>query len=69
MRTIFITGASSGLGRATAKLFLSKGRKVIASMRDPKKEKELGTLSGVTLMAMDVTDPTAIERAAEQVVA
>jgi len=68
-RAIFITGASSGLGRATAKLFLSKGWKVIASMRDPKKEKELGTLSGVTLMAMDVTDPTAIERAAEQVVA
>ena len=69
MSTIFITGASSGLGRATAKLFLSKGWKVIASMRDPKKEKELGTLSGVTLMALDVTDPGAIERAAEQVVA
>ena len=68
MSTIFITGASSGLGRATAKLFLSKGWRVIASMRDPKKEKELGTLSGVTLMALDVTDPHEIESVAKQVV-
>ena len=34
-RAIFITGASSGLGRATAKLFASHGWKVIVSMRDP----------------------------------
>ena len=68
-KAIFITGASSGLGRTTAKLFASKDWKVIASMRDPKKEKELGNISGVTLMALDVTDPRAIERVAEQVVA
>ena len=64
----FITGASSGLGQATAKLFASKGWKVIASMRDPSKEKELGRLSGVTLMALDVTDPHQIESVATQVV-
>jgi NAD(P)-dependent dehydrogenase (short-subunit alcohol dehydrogenase family) len=68
-KAIFITGSSSGLGRATAKLFASKGWKVIASMRDPKKEKELGKISGVTLMALDVTDPHEIESVAEQVVA
>jgi NAD(P)-dependent dehydrogenase (short-subunit alcohol dehydrogenase family) len=68
-KAIFVTGASSGLGRATAKLFASREWKVIASMRDPEKEKELGSLSGVTLMALDVTDPRAIERVAEQVVA
>ena len=68
-KAIFITGSSSGLGRATAKLFASKGWKVIASMRDPKKEKELGNISGVTLMALDVTDPHEIESVAEQVVA
>ena len=67
-KTIFITGASSGLGRATAKLFASKGWKVIASMRNPEKEKELGNLSGVILMALDVTDPRAIEGVAERVV-
>ena len=67
-KAIFITGASSGLGRATAKLFASKGWKVIASMRDPKKEKELGGISGIQLMSLDVTDPDQIESVAEQVV-
>jgi NAD(P)-dependent dehydrogenase (short-subunit alcohol dehydrogenase family) len=67
-KAIFITGASSGLGRATAKLFAAKGWKVIASMRNPDKEKELGNISGVTLMALDVTDPHAIESVAEQVI-
>ena len=67
-QAIFITGASSGLGRATAKLFASKGWKVIASMRDPKKEKELGGISGIQLMSLDVTYPDQIESVAEQVV-
>jgi NAD(P)-dependent dehydrogenase (short-subunit alcohol dehydrogenase family) len=67
-KAIFITGASSGLGRATAKLFASKGWKVIASMRDPNREKELGDIFGITLMALDVTDPRAIESVAKKVV-
>ena len=67
-KAIFITGASSGLGRATAKLFASKGWNVIASMRDPKKEKELGNISGIQLMSFDVTDPHEIESVANQVV-
>ena len=67
-KTIFITGSSSGLGRATAKLFASKGWRVIASMRDPRKEKELNDISGLRLKALDVTDPGAIESVAKQVV-
>jgi NAD(P)-dependent dehydrogenase (short-subunit alcohol dehydrogenase family) len=67
-KAIFITGSSSGLGRAAAKLFASKGWKVIASMRDPKKEKELGNIPDVTLMALDVTAPHEVEGVAEQVV-
>jgi len=67
-KAIFITGASSGLGRATAKLFASKGWNVIASMRDPKKEEELGNISGIQLMSFDVTDPHEIESVANQVV-
>ena len=54
-KTIFITGSSSGLGRATAKLFASKGWKVIASMRNPANEKELSKLPGITLMSLDIT--------------
>ena len=56
-KAIFITGSSSGLGRATAKLFAAKGWKVIASMRNPDKEKELAKTSDVILMALDITEP------------
>jgi len=59
-KSIFITGSSSGLGRATAKLFASKGWKVIATMRNPEKETELNNISGVTLMALDITNPKQI---------
>jgi NAD(P)-dependent dehydrogenase (short-subunit alcohol dehydrogenase family) len=68
-KRIFITGSSSGLGRASAKLFASKGWKVIASMRDPIKEKDLAKISGIALMSLDVTDPHQIESVARQVVA
>ncbi len=60
MKTIFITGASSGLGKATAKLFSAKGWKVIATMRNPSKEAELGRLPNVTILTLDVSDPTQI---------
>lgn len=55
-KTIFITGASSGLGKATAKLFQQQGWNVIASMRNPEKETELNQLENVTLLRLDVTD-------------
>lgn len=55
-KTIFITGASSGLGKATAKLFQSKGWKVIATMRNPANETELNQLEGITLLPLDVTN-------------
>ena len=55
-KTIFITGASSGLGKATAKLFQQQGWIVIATMRNPEKETELNKLTNVTLLRLDVTD-------------
>jgi NAD(P)-dependent dehydrogenase (short-subunit alcohol dehydrogenase family) len=68
-KAIFITGSSSGLGRATAKLFASKGWKVIATMRNPEKETELQKISGIVLMALDITNPQQIKSVAEKVVA
>ncbi len=56
MKTIFITGASTGLGKATALLFHSHGWHVIATMRNPQKETELNQLPNVTLLSLDVTD-------------
>lgn len=67
-KTIFITGTSTGLGRATTKLFSSKGWKVIATMRNPEKETELGKLPGVTLLALDVTNPVQIEEIVEKAI-
>jgi NAD(P)-dependent dehydrogenase (short-subunit alcohol dehydrogenase family) len=54
-KTVLITGASSGFGRATAKLFHQHGWNVIAAMRIPEKEKELSGLSGVLVTRLDVT--------------
>ena len=62
-KTIFITGASSGLGKATAKLFQSKGWNVIATMRNPEKETELTKLENVTVIKLDVTNLEQIQKA------
>lgn len=64
MKTIFITGTSSGLGKAAARLFSSKGWNVIATMRNPAKEVELGGLPNVSLLELNVTDPKQIVQAA-----
>ncbi len=62
-KTIFITGASTGMGKATAKFFHKKGWNVIATMRSPEKETELNELDNVTLLPLDVTDLQQIENA------
>jgi NAD(P)-dependent dehydrogenase (short-subunit alcohol dehydrogenase family) len=67
-KTIFITGSSSGLGRATAKLFVAKGWRVIATMRNPEKETELSKLSNVVLFALDITDAQQIETVSRKAV-
>src|SRR5262245_27394206 len=67
-KTIFITGSSSGLGRATAKFFSSKDWRVIATMRNPGKETELANLPNVTLVPLDITDAQQIETAVTKAV-
>ncbi len=62
-KTIFITGASSGLGKATAKLFAARGWNVIATMRNPDQENELNKIDGITLLSLDVTNIKQIETA------
>lgn len=66
-KTIFITGASSGLGKASAKLFASKGWKVFATMRNPGKEMELTSIHNITIMELDVTNAAQIEEVVRKV--
>lgn len=68
-KTIFITGASTGMGQATARFFQQKGWNVIATMRDPGKDKELSGLENVTLLPLDVTDPEQIKSTVAEAIA
>lgn len=65
-KTILITGASSGIGKATAQLFQQNGWKVIATMRSPEKETELTQLDNVLVNRLDVLDLDSIERSIEE---
>ncbi len=65
-KTIFITGASSGLGKKTAKLFAKKGWTVIATMRQPEKETELNQLSNVHLLKLDISDAQQVKEIAKK---
>ena len=56
-KTIVVTGASSGIGKATAKLFRDKGWNVAATMRNPSAERDLVESAALKLIALDVQDP------------
>jgi NAD(P)-dependent dehydrogenase (short-subunit alcohol dehydrogenase family) len=64
-KTVLITGASSGIGKAAAKLFASNDWNVIATMRTPDAEKDLVCLDDVLLTRLDVQDRDSIHRVIE----
>jgi len=64
-KTILITGTSTGLGRATAKIFQSKGWNVIATMRNPSHESELTQLERTLVTRLDVQDIPSIKSAVD----
>jgi NAD(P)-dependent dehydrogenase (short-subunit alcohol dehydrogenase family) len=62
MKTILITGCSSGFGLETARHFLERGWKVVATMRTP--DHALLTPSEhLKVLVLDVTDPQSIAEA------
>jgi NAD(P)-dependent dehydrogenase (short-subunit alcohol dehydrogenase family) len=69
MKTIFMTGTSSGLGKAAVKLFAGRGWRVIATMRYPEKETELTQLDKVILLPLEVTNPGQIKDTVEKSIA
>jgi len=67
MKSIVITGSSSGIGKATAKHFAAQGWNVAATMRKPENETELNQIENVSLYQLDVTDETSIANATAQI--
>lgn len=65
MNTVFITGASSGIGRATAKYFADKGWNVAATMRKPEKDSDLKETDTLKKFKLDVTDKKTISAAVD----
>jgi NAD(P)-dependent dehydrogenase (short-subunit alcohol dehydrogenase family) len=64
-QTIFITGASSGIGKATAHYFHDKGWNVVATLRDPAQAGDLAALPRVLVSRLDVTDAASVDAAVD----
>lgn len=60
---VLITGASSGIGRAAAKLFAERGWRVAATMRNLVDGAALTRHEGLKLLALDVTDAASVNAA------
>lgn len=69
MKTVVVTGVSTGIGRAAAQVLLNKGFRVFGSVR---KQGDAARLKGelgahFTPLLFDITDPSAVGDAAGQV--
>jgi NAD(P)-dependent dehydrogenase (short-subunit alcohol dehydrogenase family) len=62
MKTVLITGCSSGFGLETTRHFLERGWKVVATMRTPR-EDLLPASDNLRILTLDVTDPDSIRNA------
>ena len=67
-KTVFVTGASSGIGEATAKYFLEQGWNIAATMRSPNNAGEWATAENVICPRLDVTLPETIEHAVHETI-
>ena len=64
-----VTGASSGIGAATARRLVGEGFEVIAAARRMDRLQQLADDIGCTPIALDVTDPASVSGFAEAVAA
>ncbi|MBI5415538.1 MAG: SDR family oxidoreductase [Candidatus Omnitrophica bacterium] len=69
---VFITGCSSGFGLLTAARLASRGYRVVATMRDTRKQgsltSEINRRGGIAdIVPMDVTDKASVTRAVDHV--
>ena len=65
MKTVLITGCSTGFGREIATYFLDRGWNVVATMRDPAAS-TLPVSERLRVLALDVTDADSIAAAIQE---
>src|SRR5699024_1902651 len=63
-RTALVTGASSGIGLATARALVASGCTVYGTSRRPGSIAESDRVPGVEYLPLDLTDPASIRRCA-----
>lgn len=62
-RVVLVTGASSGIGQATARLLVREGFRVFGTSRKPARERD----EGVEILPLDVTSDESVRACAGQV--
>jgi Short-chain alcohol dehydrogenase of unknown specificity len=68
MKTILITGTSSGIGKETAILFAQKGWNVIATVRNAEHLTLFADVKNISTYILDVRDKSSIELCVRQVI-
>jgi NAD(P)-dependent dehydrogenase (short-subunit alcohol dehydrogenase family) len=64
-KVILITGASSGIGRATATELARRGHRVFGTTRSPQR---VQPIDGVTFLSLDVTSEESVRQAVQSVI-
>jgi len=62
----FITGCSTGFGRALATLVLERGYRVVVTSRNTDDVKELATKGNALILKLDVTEPKQVKHAVKK---
>lgn len=68
MKTVLITGASSGIGKETAILFAEKSWNVIATMRNTEHFSQFANYKNITTYSLDVRDRESIDSCIKQAI-